>query len=705
MKYHSVYELNKVQQYIMQMRPVLRKQVLFSDGTADYRIPAEPQEGESVTIRFRTARDNVDVVWLCSNGERHQMELEERDDTYDYYRTQIRLGSEPFTYDFEIVSGLLQCRYDRAGVTKEQREQYLFKIVPGFSTPEWAKGAVMYQILVDRFANGDMTNDVQDGEYYYINAQTRRVPPEQWDKCPANFSVGEFYGGDLEGVRQKLSYLSDLGVEVIYFNPVFVSPSNHKYDTQDYDHIDQHLGKIVVDEGKCLPEGETDNRKASRYRCRVTDQRNLEASNAFFTQFVREAHEKGIRVILDGVFNHCGSFNRWLDREKIYEGRAGFETGAYISGDSPYRSYFGFKDQSEHAWPDNGSYEGWWGYDTLPKLNYEGSQELYQDILRIGKKWVSEPYCADGWRLDVAEDLGHGKDLNHQFWRDFRKAVKEANPDAVILAEHYGDPREWLGGDQWDTIMNYAAFMEPLTWFLTGMEKHSDEYHPEREGKISDFTGAMKHFMTSFMTPSLYCAMNQLSNHDHSRFLTRTNHKVGRAEHLGPDAASEGVDYGIMREAVLIQMTWPGAPTLYYGDEAGVCGFTDPDNRRTYPWGHENRELIDLHRELIRMHKSNEALRLGSFQFLNSEDKLLCYARFTRKQQFVIAVNCDSEERSIEQNLLPAGIPLQAKLRQRIVTNENGYSLMPQYYTVEQGKVTLTLPAKTAVILERVKES
>ena len=192
MKYHSVYELNKVQQYIMQMRPVLRKQALFSDGTADYRIPAEPQEGESVTIRFRTARDNVDVVWLCSNGERHQMELEERDDTYDYYRTQIRLGSEPFTYDFEIVSGLLQCRYDRAGVTKEPREQYLFKIVPGFSTPEWAKGAVMYQILVDRFANGDTANDVQDGEYYYINAQTRRVPPEQWDKCPANFSVGEF---------------------------------------------------------------------------------------------------------------------------------------------------------------------------------------------------------------------------------------------------------------------------------------------------------------------------------------------------------------------------------------------------------------------------------------------------------------------------------------------------------------------------------
>ena len=158
----------------------------------------------------------------------------------------------------------------------------------------------------------------------------------------------------------------------------------------------------------------------------------------------------------------------------------------------------------------------------------------------------------------------------------------------IILAEHYGDAGAWLHGDQWDTVMNYDAFMEPLTWFFTGMEKHSDDYQQGMLGNADSFRGAMVYHMASFLGPSLQVAMNELSNHDHSRFLTRTNHHVGRVEHLGSNAASENVRPEVMREAVVMQMTWPGAPTVYYGDEAGVCGFTDPDNRRTYPWGHED---------------------------------------------------------------------------------------------------------------------
>lgn len=702
MSEQSMQKTYKLQQYMMQMRPILQKQALFSDGTKDYRTPTEPKENESVTIRFRTAKDNVDGVWLCTTDQSFRMKFLETDGTFDYYAVKISLGAEEFSYYFEIVSGLLNCRYDRCGVSKEVRPQYFFRIVPGFSVPEWTKGAVIYQIMVDRFYNGDSSNDVLDREYFYIRSLCTKVPQEQWDKAPETFSVGEFYGGDLEGVRQKLDYLCDLGVEVIYFNPLFVSPSNHKYDIQDYDHIDPHIGKIVEDEGELLVEGEEDNRKATRYCSRVTNRKNLEASNAFFADFVKEAHSRGIKIILDGVFNHCGSFNRWMDREKIYEGKEGFSPGAYLSKDSPYRSYFGFKDMDDGAWPENKNYEGWWGHDTLPKLNYEDSDALYHDILRIARKWVSEPYCADGWRLDVAEDLGHSREFNHRFWRKFRDAVKEANPEAVILAEHYGNPEEWLKGDQWDTIMNYAAFMEPLTWFLTGMEKHSDEFRPEMIGKINDFQGAVQHYMTSFMTPSLLSAMNQLSNHDHSRFLTRTNHKAGRVEYLGAAAADRDVDYGIMRAAVLIQMTWPGAPTLYYGDEAGVCGFTDPDNRRTYPWGHENWELIDLHRELIRIHKQNEAFRTGSFRFLDSEDFLLCYARFSRSQQFVIVVNNDDDERRKDISVLCAGIPLTAKMRQLIVTTESGYSLMPRQYSVERGVLSIVMQKKSAVILERV---
>lgn len=704
MKYQSVYELNKVQQYMMQMRPILRRKALFSDGTEDYRSPAEPKENETVTIRFRTFKNNVDVVWLCSGGKKYQMTKAESTETFDYYAVDIKLGTEAFCYYFEIASGVLMCRYDRYGVTEDIREQYFFRILPGFSTPDWAKGAVMYQIMVDRFYNGDTSNDVLDREYFYIKTLSARVPADQWEKAPESFGVREFYGGDIEGVWKKLDYLAKLGVEVIYFNPIFVSPSSHKYDIQDYDHIDPHFGKIIDDEGELLSEGDTDNRKATRFQSRVTSQRNLDASNNFFADFVKEVHKRGMKVILDGVFNHCGSFNCWLDREEIYKGQEGFPDGAYISKDSPYHSYFSFRDEEEQYWPHNKSYEGWWGFDTLPKLNYEGSRELYDDVLRIGKKWVSEPYCADGWRLDVGEDLGHSREMNHKFWRDFRDAVKEANPNAVILAEHYGDPKEWLLGDQWDTIMNYAAFMEPLTWFLTGMEKHSDEYHPERMGRIGDFEGAMRHFMASFMTPSLQCAMNQLSNHDHSRFLTRTNHRVGRVESLGAQAASEGIDLRVMREAVVIQMTWPGAPTLYYGDEAGLCGFTDPDNRRAYPWGHEDRDLIDFHRELIQLHRRNQAFKTGSFQFLDSEDQLLCYARFNREQQFVIIINHDNNERSKELYIVGAGVPVNAKMRQILITTAQGYSLMPRDYQAEHGRLKLTIPGKTAMILERIQE-
>lgn len=700
MNQKSIYDLSRIERYMMQMRPVLSKKALFSDGTKDYRSPAEPRENDKVTIRFRTKRDNVDMVWLCSREKKQRMKRTETKWDFDYYSVEIQLGSEPFFYYFKVVTGILECYYDRYGVNDKPREEYYFCIVPGFSTPEWAKGAVMYQILVDRFYNGNPAGDVLDGEYYYVDGPTKHV--ENWAHCPQGISVREFYGGDLEGVRQKLDYLQELGIEVLYFNPLFVSPSNHKYDCQDYDYIDPHVSNIVVDEGAVLPEGCEDNTQAARYITRVTDKRNLEASNAYFAKFVEEVHAHGMKIILDGVFNHCGSFHKWLDREKLYEQQGGYAPGAYVSGESPYRDFFAF--QNQEAWPDNGSYEGWWGFETLPKLNYEGSQELWNYVLDIGRKWVSPPYNVDGWRLDVAADLGHSPEVNHRFWKEFRKAVKEANPNAVILAEHYGDPKSWLLGDEWDTIMNYDAFMEPITWFLTGMEKHSDEYRGECFGNPGDFEGAMRHHMTRFMTSSLQCAMNELSNHDHSRFLTRTNKKVGRAEQLGTDAAGRGINKGVMKEAVVFQMTWPGAPTLYYGDEAGQVGFTDPDNRRTYPWGSEDMDLLNFHREMIRIHKEHEAFKTGSIQFVWGEYNFLCYARYNRREHFLVVLNNDAVSRSVEMVVWPVGLPKECELEQIMYSHEGGFSTNPVTYEVKGGKLNITLTEFSAVVL-RLKET
>lgn len=675
----------------------MNKAALFCDGTEGYVYPPEPKESELVTFRFRTAKDDVDRVGLVTSADTYVMEKECTQGEFDYYTFETRLGEEPFRYCFEVQSGTEKYYYGRCGISREILEYYNFVVVPGFSTPNWAKGAVMYQIFTDRFYNGDKSNDVETNEYYYIGDYSRRVT--NWDKYPANMGVREFYGGDLQGVMDKLDYLQDLGVEVVYFNPLFVSPSNHKYDIQDYDYIDPHYGKIVDDGGEVLPNGVTDNSQATKYKKRTTGLKNLEASNELFIKLVEELHRRGMKVILDGVFNHCGSFNKWMDRERIYEGEEDYEPGAYVSADSPYRSYFRFFKEGPENWPYNGNYDGWWGHDTLPKLNYEDSVKLENYILYIGRKWVSPPYNVDGWRLDVAADLGRSNEYNHEFWQKFRRAVKDANPNALILAEHYGDPRDWLKGDEWDTVMNYDAFMEPVTWFLTGMEKHSDEAREELLGNIDNFIGSMAHHMSNMLTPSLQVAMNELSNHDHSRFLTRTNHMVGRVEHLGPEAANEYVNKAVMREAVVMQMTWVGAPTVYYGDEAGVCGFTDPDNRRTYPWGHEDQELIAFHKEAIRIHKEHPALKTGSLKILGGEENILSYARFKGHDRIIVVINNRSERAEVKVPVWEAEIPIKCRMKRLLYSYKDGYTTEYEEYLVEDGEVVANMGPHSALVL------
>ena len=680
----------------------MNKNALFCDGTSDYVIPAEPGIHEKVRLRFRTARDDAQEVCLISGGEALQMQKISSGEVFDYYETEVQLTDTMFVYYFRIKSESEELCYHRCGVSEHPVEYYNFRIMPGFSTPAWAKGAVMYQIFVDRFCTGDPSNDVEDGEYVYIGEPVCKV--KDWNEFPAAMDIRRFHGGDLQGVLDKLDYLEELGVEVIYFNPLFVSPSNHKYDIQDYDYIDPHYGVIIEDGGEVLPEGEKDNTRATKYQKRTGDIRNLEASNRLFAKLVEEMHTRGMRVILDGVFNHCGSFNKWMDRERIYEPQPEYEKGAYVSAQSPYRDFFHFFDEREEAWPYNKNYDGWWGHDTLPKLNYEDSPTLEEYILNIGKKWVSPPYNADGWRLDVAADLGYSNEYNHIFWENFRKAVKSANPQALILAEHYGDPGEWLQGDEWDSVMNYDAFMEPLTWFLTGMEKHSDERRTDLWGNADNFVNTMNHFMASMLTPSLQVAMNELSNHDHSRFLTRTNHIVGRVAQLGSKAAEEGINLAVMREAVAVQMTWVGAPTVYYGDEAGVCGFTDPDSRRTYPWGQENRELVEFHKEMIRIHKREKPLRTGSLKMLSWSSNVLAYARFQEGEQIIVVLNNSKELKEVTIPVWQAEVPMKGKMERLMYSWEKSYTTERDIYLVEDGETVVNMGKHSVLIMKPVRE-
>lgn len=677
----------------------INRAAIFSDGTGNFVNPAEPEINSQVEILCRTGRDDAEKVTAVVDGACYDMYVKERNSQFDYYAVTLSLESHQISYHFQIEKrGELIC-YNRQGVVDEINPYFDFCIIPGFHTPAWAKGAVMYQIFVDRFYNGDSSNDVVDREYSYIGEPVTRV--KDWNKMPASMGVREFYGGDLKGIWEKLDYLQDLGVEVLYLNPIFVSPSNHKYDTQDYDYVDPHYGVITKDGGEVLPEGDLDNSHAERYIQRVVNKENLEASNAFFASFVEEVHKRGMKVILDGVFNHCGSFNKWLDREKIYDRDASYEKGAFLTEDSPYHDFFHF--YPDGSWPDNTHYDSWWGNDTLPKLNYEESEKLASYVMRIAKKWVSEPYNVDGWRLDVAADLGHSEDYNHGFWRKFRESVKKANPEAIILAEHYGDPSPWLDGSQWDTVMNYDAFMEPVSWFLTGMEKHSDMAALDMIGDSSAFFGAMTDYGARFTMPSAQVAMNELSNHDHSRFLTRTNKKVGRTAFAGPRAADMGVNTAVMRQAVVMQMTWVGAPTLYYGDEAGVCGWTDPDNRRSYPWGREDNELIRFHKEMIRIHRDYQVFKTGSMLYLHGENGLIVYGRFQGEEKAVIAVQTGGTQREIQVDVWRLGLKDGEKIASMMTTDQQGFSMEARVLTVKDGKVSISVGENGAVLYKSIR--
>ena len=669
------------------------KAALFSDGTPFYRSFEKTEDGWYAKIRLRTIKHSDSRYYFRSDAQLVRMEFDFADSLFDYYVAHIFCHDAGMSYHFEIRWDDGMGVFDKLGFGNMGGDRREFYMNPTFDVPSWAYGAVMYQIFTDRCCNGDRTNDVLTDEYAYAGRHTERV--KDWDSLPESYDVARFYGGDLQGILDKLPYLKDLGVEVLYLNPIFVSPSNHKYDTQDYEYVDPHLAKIVDDGGSILKTNDDCNQHASRYIRRVTSKANLEASNRYFAWFVSQVHKAGMRVILDGVFNHCGSFNRWMDREGIYARSGQYPAGAYKSADSPYREFLNF---SSDSWPDNNDYEKWWGFDTLPKLNYEGSKKLEDKILEIGQKWVSPPYNCDGWRLDVAADLGHSEGFNHEFWKKFRKAVRQANPDALILAEDYGDSSAWLRGDQWDSIMNYSAFMEPFTWFFTGMEKHSDSGNEYLYNNFDYFSSTMRYNMANFQYKAKQAAMNELSNHDHSRFLTRTNHRSGRISSAGHEAASQNISYCVMREAVVAQMTWPGAPTVYYGDEAGMCGWTDPDNRRTYPWGHENKEMIRFHKDMIAIHKSIPALKRGSFKLLGGKYGCMYYARFDDSDAVLTVINNNN---SVQEEDIPvwlAGILEGEVMHRLMLTYEDGYTLEEETVPVCGWYVRLRMPPLSAAV-------
>ena len=654
---------------------------------------AEPDPGDSVAVRLRIQKGAGATVSLLRGFPCVQAHMSKykTDAHFDWYEAKLYCREEPILYSFLIEWRGRTIHFDRRGPRwvddrPPQDPKGSFRVIPGFHVPQWAKGALQYQILPDRFRNGDPDNDMRDREVYYARGYIRHA--KAWDALPEADDYRCQYGGDLVGVRDKLDYLQSLGVEALYLNPIFVSPSGHKYDAQDYNHVDPHLTVIAWEGGDVLAEGVKDNRAASLYIRRTTAMQNLTASDMWFADFCREVHARGMKLILDGVFNHCGSFNRWMDREGLYpDGK-----GAYGNPKSPCRSFFSFWDETD--------YHCWWNIETLPKLYYEQSAQLCEDILRVAEKWALPPYSIDGWRLDVAADLGLTRGFNHMFWKEFRRRVKAVNPELLIVAEHYGDPSEWLEGDEWDSVMNYDAFMDPLSFFLTGVEKHSDYRRDDLYQNGTAFFDNILEAMSRMPMPSVLCAMDELDNHDHSRFMTRTNGRVGRLHAAGSEAAGEDVHPEVFREAAVILMTWPGAPTLYYGDEAGIVGWTDPDNRRTYPWGHEDAELIAFFRALAKVRSAWPVLRTGSVKPLCAGHGYIAYARFDAGSVVAVACNNTAGEMTLALPLRDLGVADGTRMVTYFITTEGGFdaSATPAG-AVDDGILRFTAPAHSAAIL------
>ena len=672
-------------------------EAIFSDETENFVSKIRSGKNIKYEIKLRTAKNNVDHVYLHYNDKKKAMTKSKSDNIFDYYTISVDFKGKRTKYHFSIEKNENIYYYNKNSIRLHLDKNFNFVISPNFDVPEWSKGAIIYQIFVDRFCNGDTSNDVETNEYTYLCRVSKKI--EDWNEEVSQDDICNFYGGDLKGIMDKFPYLKDLGVDVIFLNPIFVSPSNHKYDAQDYDYIDPHYAVIAEDGGKCLEADNLRNKFATKYLKRTLDKKNLDASNEFFIKFMKTAHSHGIKVIIDGVFNHCGAFNKWLDKEGFYQ-QSGYSPGAYSTENSPYKDYFKWYT---HNWPNNDCYDSWWGHDNHPKLNFEASQELYDYFMNIGSKWVSAPYNADGWRLDVAADLGFSQDFNHTFWRDFRKSVKGANPEAIILAEHYGNAEPWLEGDQWDTIMNYDAFMEPITWFLTGMQKHSEEFREDMLCNAMAFEGSMRFYMSRFSIETLHSAMNQLSNHDHSRFLTRTNMKTGRLHTEGATSAQENINKGIMYEAVTFQMTWPGAPTLYYGDEAGLAGWTDPDNRRTYPWGREDAEILNFHHEIIKIRKNLNCMKKGSLEYLYLDYGILSYARWDENQKVVVVLNNNSVQKQITMSLWKVHVNPESVMVRLIESEQSGFNTHPEEYAVSGGKISITLKPYSSMVLKELK--
>ena len=616
--------------------------------------------GTPVTVRLRAACDDLTGatvrVWNDRSNVQSLLPMTKvaANDSFEWWEATIPASALPtiYWYRFIATDGAATAYYEddaartggwgqTFGASPDNSWQ-LTVYDPSFATPDWVKDAIVYQIFPDRFRDGDPGNDTPVGTFFYGAGEPDtiyRSNGTDWNEpiCdPRNGAPGDcldhysqnFYGGDLQGIVDQLDYLQDLGVGAIYLNPIFESPSNHKYDTTDFSLIDDNFGDL-----------------------------------ALYQTLIAEAHARDIRVVLDGVFNHTSSDSIYFDRY----GRYPAPDGACESTTSPYRDWYYFTPAVP---PGSGpcagdtEYEAWFGFDSLPKLdsaNPEVRELIWDDPAAIARYWIG--LGADGWRLDVAGDVDPGitNDPGNDYWEGFRQAVRAEDPDTWIVGEEWGVATAWTLGPEWDATMNYQLSSAMLGFFRDTALVDNDHNAGSSAGVIqpldpSGFEERLRNLEERYPPEAFAALMNLLGSHDTNRPLFLLDHDAatGSDDTLLDDPGYDWSDaIARLRGVTVLQMTLPGAPTIYYGDEVGLVGPVthdgstwqdDPYNRIPFPWLDEagtpfythlqtaagQDALRDHYTALTTARNAHPALRTGSLDTLAVDDAAGVYA-FGRK--------------------------------------------------------------------------
>lgn len=559
------------------MHPLLA--MIHHDGSPRYVSEPQPQLGSTVQLRLRVpVAAPVSEIFVRSepDGEQAFTPLVPglTAGGAQWWTVALTVTMPVVHYRFLIIADERPYWYSALGLSAHLPTDYHdFRLLAGYHAPDWLADAVFYQIFPDRFADGDPANNVRSGAW---QCQGHAVQARGWDEPPGlTHSSFEFYGGDLQGIVERLPYLAQLGVNALYLNPIFTAPSVHRYDVTDYNEVDPHLG----------------------------------GADALVA--LREAlAERDMRLLLDIVPNHCGSSHAWF-------------RAAQADPQAPTAEYFSF---TEHPH----DYLSWLGVRSLPKLNYR-SEALRNAMYRAPdsalRRWLQPPYRIDGWRVDVANMLGRNSadQLNLEIVREIRQAVKGENPASYLIGENFFDATTQLQGDGWDGNMNYSGFTKPV-WHWLGAQTVPDPARPGQTRRLPHAlsTEGLVQSWTAFRAPVPWAIVRQqfnlLGSHDTPRLRTI----VGDAER--------------QRLAATLQFTYPGVPCIYYGDEIGLEGSNATLARATMPWD-ETRwddDLRAFYRALIHLRRTSPALQHGGFEVLLAESETLVFLRDAPEEQLIV---------------------------------------------------------------------